>query len=472
MRDIDFYYTMDGSVGLYSYQDEDIYHSKYGAITESWEKFILPADIYNKLTEHKDLKVLDICYGIGYNTKSLMSYIINKKNISDNKFKKILKKNNSKKYNPNSYIETIDSDNIKQIDSTLINNIDTIDDDNNYKIFIDCIDMNEELIKISPLIKTFYKPLENFIKFTPRFLKQNIIYKNIKNLLIKKAINVSTKNKKELKKKIKLDLKNDIKIAKSEYRVNKYVNRIILYALLEKYKNEYIDVKLEKLITKKRNFKFFNRDMIKYAKFLQKHGYNFNPKNILSLFLHNIYYAYLSSRYLNDDFKTIQRHFKLHFIQNDARKALKDLNSQYDLIFLDAFTYTKAPELWTCEFISELYNHISSDGIIVTYSNSALVRNTFLLNNFYVGRIYNEQTQKFEGTIASKNKSKIKYPLTETEIGLCKTTAGIPYNDPDFKYSKNQILKSRQIKTENCNLISSTKYLKNVVNKNKAVRNV
>ena len=45
MRDYEPYFTEDGSVGLYSYADKDVYHSKFGALTEAWEKFILPANI-------------------------------------------------------------------------------------------------------------------------------------------------------------------------------------------------------------------------------------------------------------------------------------------------------------------------------------------------------------------------------------------------------------------------------------------
>ena len=39
------FYTYDGSVGLYSNGSEDIYHSVTGALTESVEKFIIPANI-------------------------------------------------------------------------------------------------------------------------------------------------------------------------------------------------------------------------------------------------------------------------------------------------------------------------------------------------------------------------------------------------------------------------------------------
>ena len=71
------YFTNDGSVGLFSPQADDIYHSTYGALSEAYEKFIIPSGIKNFIKENSEIKVLDICYGIGYNTKSLINEIIN-----------------------------------------------------------------------------------------------------------------------------------------------------------------------------------------------------------------------------------------------------------------------------------------------------------------------------------------------------------------------------------------------------------
>ena len=80
MRDYEPYYTEDGSIGLYSFADKDVYHSKFGALTEAWEKFILPSGLDKN--NNSEIKVLDVCYGIGYNSKALMSFFINKNNIA------------------------------------------------------------------------------------------------------------------------------------------------------------------------------------------------------------------------------------------------------------------------------------------------------------------------------------------------------------------------------------------------------
>ena len=45
MKDFEGYFTLDGSVGLYSASDNDIYHSVYGALSEAYDKFICPANL-------------------------------------------------------------------------------------------------------------------------------------------------------------------------------------------------------------------------------------------------------------------------------------------------------------------------------------------------------------------------------------------------------------------------------------------
>ena len=87
MYEIYPYFTNDGSVGLYSQADNDIYHSTYGALTEAYEKFILPADLENFFQKKSEIKILDICFGIGYNSKSFLNFIYNAQIDTDNNSK-------------------------------------------------------------------------------------------------------------------------------------------------------------------------------------------------------------------------------------------------------------------------------------------------------------------------------------------------------------------------------------------------
>lgn len=434
MRDYEFYYTQDGSIGLYSYTDEDVYHSKFGALSEAWEKFILPADINKKLNNQPDIRVLDICYGIGYNTKALMSFVIN----SDEKF---LRKNNFLKKILNKIIKflkkiflcasNIASIGINKIFKTHIElslPIEKIDVNNLIsKIHIDCLEINEELVKISPLLKT---------------------------------INYRMKNKKEIAELLDLKFNKDYDRLNKKFRLHKYVNFILINALINHYKEDYFTEDFKKVISAKSKRRFLDKSMLEYTRYKQNSWYNLLPIATLTAFLHNIYYAYLSKRDKNIDFKRISELFELNFYIKDARKTILEIKGEYDYVFMDAFTFSKAPELWSVEFIKEIYNHLSDSGVIMTYSNSAIVRNTFLENNFYVGKILDKKTGKYIGTIASKNKFLIKYPLSPFEIGLCNTKAGIPYHDLGLSHDKKYILKQRETEFNRSNLISSSAYIK------------
>ncbi len=68
MKNIKIIKTEDGSLGLYNCILDEVYHSKFGAKKEAIEKFINPILAFDYFL-NKPLKILDICYGIGYNTK-------------------------------------------------------------------------------------------------------------------------------------------------------------------------------------------------------------------------------------------------------------------------------------------------------------------------------------------------------------------------------------------------------------------
>lgn len=458
MRDYEFYYTQDGSVGLYSYTDDDVYHSKFGALTEAWEKFVIPSGIDNKLNTTEKIRVLDVCYGVGYNTKALMSYVINseekllkRKNIFFKIFSVI--KNFLKKFISKLGIDTIGNDNnnnlLEPIETNIITNLD-----------IDCLDINEELVKISPFLKTILTPQEIFTKIVPKIFNCFDTYWTIKNFLAKHSLKTVPKNYKIITEKLNLKFDNQYEEIRNEYKIHKFVNFILADKLIDKYKDDYINKKMKLTLKEKRKKRFFDKSLIKYANFKQDFRYNLLSRLNLFAFLHNIYYEYLSKRYKKAKFKDAERLFNINFYVNDARKSILEINKQYDYIFLDAFTYSKAPELWSVEFIAELYKRLASTGILLTYSNSALVRKTFLENNLYVGKIYNDKTGKFIGTVAAKDKSLIKHPLTSFEIGLCNTKAGIPYRDPSLNLPKETILKRREYEFKTSDLMSSSKYMK------------
>lgn len=78
----DFVKTNDGSNTLYSSKYNQHFHDvKTGAIKESLIKHVIPALDYHK--NKNSLKILDICFGLGYNTLSTIYYV--KKNFPNTK---------------------------------------------------------------------------------------------------------------------------------------------------------------------------------------------------------------------------------------------------------------------------------------------------------------------------------------------------------------------------------------------------
>ena len=66
--------TKDGSISLRSLSFQEDFHSLEGALKETEVKFINPSDL--KRFKDKSLNVLDICFGLGYNSAALFNNLI------------------------------------------------------------------------------------------------------------------------------------------------------------------------------------------------------------------------------------------------------------------------------------------------------------------------------------------------------------------------------------------------------------
>lgn len=405
MYELYAYYTNDGSVGLFSPTADDIYHSTYGALTEAYEKFILPSNINNFLKNNSEIKILDICFGIGYNSKSFINYFLD-----------IL------------YNETIDTDNHKHIEKIDTNN-------KKYKIYIHALDNDKNLAYLSPF----------FISNKKKYKNEDLPFnqEKIKRMLSKKVT--------------------------QKYKLKEEVNIILLNKLIDKIDNETIQI-----LNQKKYRRFFDANIINLYKLLRKEKGKYTPISNINSFLHNIYYKYISNGYKNalNALKLVDFNFNLEI--DDARQSLKRDNKLYNYVFLDAFTPTKCPCLWTVDFFKLLYEHLEYGGIILTYSNSAQVRNALINAGFSVGKIYSELSKKFTGTIAVKNNSDLEKlilnnknnlavkisELSDYDLGLMKTKAGIFYRDENLSLDNEAIIKAHDIEVKNSNLLSSSKFIK------------
>lgn len=381
------YITNDGSVGLFSPAADDIYHSTYGAFTEANEKFIIPAEMKNFLKNNSEIKILDICFGIGYNTKSFLNFLYN---------------------------ETIGDDNIKYNDKLYTDN-------RKFKIFIHAIDTDKNLALLSPFFMNYKKSRKN----SKLPFKQEKIVRMMSN-------EIST-----------------------QYKLHKEINIILLKKLYN-----LVDSDVEEVLANPKYREYFDKFMTRYYGVLKSNPYKYNPLGCALSFLHNIYYRYISACYKKaiKYLETLDFDFKLSIA--DAREAIKSDENKYNFIFLDAFTPVKCPCLWTVDFFKLLFEHLEDDGMILTYSNSAQVRNAFLHAGFYVGKIYSDSAKKFTGTIAVKNKSLIKHDLSEYDLGLMKTKAGIFYHDKNLTLNNEAIISAHNTEVENSDLMSSSKFIK------------
>ena len=181
-------------------------------------------------------------------------------------------------------------------------------------------------------------------------------------------------------------------------------------------------------------------------------------------FLHNIYYNYIPFRFKKDEKASKLAKTSITFHADDARKSILKLNTKYDFIFLDAFTPQKLPTLWSYEFFKELYRLLDDDGVLITYSSSAAVRGAMQEAGFYIGCSLDKNKKRI-GTLATKNKSLIKNELSEFDLELIKTKAGIFYRDKNLNASKAEITALREKEVADSNRITSSRLKKDYAKK-------
>ena len=71
------YETKDGSYTLYSEFFNELFHCPSGALEETKNKFIYPAEL-DRFTQGSKITVLDVCVGLGYNSALLMQELRNR----------------------------------------------------------------------------------------------------------------------------------------------------------------------------------------------------------------------------------------------------------------------------------------------------------------------------------------------------------------------------------------------------------
>jgi tRNA U34 5-methylaminomethyl-2-thiouridine-forming methyltransferase MnmC len=148
-------------------------------------------------------------------------------------------------------------------------------------------------------------------------------------------------------------------------------------------------------------------------------------------------------------------------IFGDARQTIADpidLKFQADAIFLDPFSPTACPQLWTIEFIDRVAKCCAPDGIIATYSCAAAVRTALVAAGLSIGDT-SPVGRKSPGTIASFDSSQLM-PLSPQELEHLQTRAAIPYRDPSLLDSMAKIIIRRELEQDECGLETTSQWKK------------
>ncbi|HEY9744598.1 MAG TPA: MnmC family methyltransferase [Oculatellaceae cyanobacterium] len=171
-------------------------------------------------------------------------------------------------------------------------------------------------------------------------------------------------------------------------------------------------------------------------------------KRKIPLLEHNIYYRTLSCPpdtkgplKLTYDVVDGSR-IELTIFIDDLRERVPQLSGPFDLVFHDAFSPQRMPELWTVDLFREYQRLLPpTQGKLLTYSTAAAVRGGLLEAGFKIGKTP-ALGDKQGGTIAGF--VEVGMLLTDLEQQYLESKAGIPYRDPDFKSLRAEIIHQRQ----------------------------
>lgn len=84
MDKLSLFPTEDGSVTFWSETFQETFHSAHGAKHEAEAKFVIPAKIAEKAKRQTQLNILDVCYGLGYNSAAAIASVSELKDCTTN----------------------------------------------------------------------------------------------------------------------------------------------------------------------------------------------------------------------------------------------------------------------------------------------------------------------------------------------------------------------------------------------------
>jgi len=142
----------------------------------------------------------------------------------------------------------------------------------------------------------------------------------------------------------------------------------------------------------------------------------------------------------------------------DARQTLPHLleqrQGQVDLVWHDAFSPQRCPQLWTVEFLGSLAELLADGGRWISFGSAAAVREGLRLANLKLAALTTsnmgpsgQQKRRWSaGTVASHRvlaPSSLWRPISAMEMEHLACSAGEPYRDPTDRANADEILDGR-----------------------------
>lgn len=160
------------------------------------------------------------------------------------------------------------------------------------------------------------------------------------------------------------------------------------------------------------------------ANICESHGY---VKKVIENYL--IENGYLQ---FNKVLSSISPNIDINIHVCDARDYLKNCeDKEYDAVFLDPFSPSKSPELYSVDFFSKLKNYLTPTALILTYTAASPVRSAMINAGLYIGE--GPVVKRSGGTIASRSQTLIDTPLSfSDEKVIALSDVGVPFMDPDL----------------------------------------
>lgn len=69
--------TGDGSITYRNAETGELYHNSAGAYTEAMTTYVRPSCAVERMRQNREIRVLDVCFGFGYNSWALIETLLN-----------------------------------------------------------------------------------------------------------------------------------------------------------------------------------------------------------------------------------------------------------------------------------------------------------------------------------------------------------------------------------------------------------